>query len=596
LLKGEDQALKDRLAWGKMRMDPTDIADVTGSTYTYLVNGHGPGDNWTGLFRPGERVRLRIVNASAMTTFNVRIPGLTLSIVQADGMNVRPVGVDEFQSGVAETYDVVVIPTEDRAYTLVGESVDRSGMARATLAPRAGMAADVPPLRKRPIATMKDMGMGMAGGAAMRGMDHGAMDMTMRNFANAPGVKRVPGVHWAFHCHMLYHMHAGMMQVVQVRTASAMRHEEGAARRYVPADHTGPASGPIDGSCDDAGHEDADGGTESNACETGIEGCRSQAVGAKSRALQGYRRTGRKGGRACHRSPCWPRYVRHAGRADGQWPGGRSPTGHIMPGMAMPTNATGEREGTDLNAGTAPAPPPAPGLAASRFYNAEAMAHANEALRREHGGMTYRQILFNLAEYQAHGGGRDGYRWDGEAWIGGDIDRLTLKSEGEGRFGIAPANAEVQALYSHALDPYWNVQAGVRQDFTPDPSLTYATLAIEGIAPFWFDVEGAVFLSDKGDVLARTTAWYDERVTQFFVLQPRIEADLAAQDVRDTGIGAGLTDLELGLRLRYEKSRQFAPYVGVSWERQFGATARFSRARGNDAGGLSFVAGVRTWF
>ncbi len=224
-LRGEGQPAKDRLDWGKMRMDPTDVSDVTGSTYSYLVNGHGPRDNWTALFMPGERVRLRVVNASAMTTFNVRIPGLKLTIVQADGLNVRPVQVDEFQIAVAETYDVIVEPSDDRAYTLVGESVDRSGMARATLAPRAGMAAEVPPLRKRPIATMKDMGMGgmdhgaMAGAAATPGADdcppeHAAMghctpaaggaaeagggmagmDHSMRDFAVAPGVKKTPTV------------------------------------------------------------------------------------------------------------------------------------------------------------------------------------------------------------------------------------------------------------------------------------------------------------------------------------------------------------------------------------------------------------------
>jgi CopA family copper-resistance protein len=194
LLAGKGQSLKERLMWGGMRMDPTDIADVTGSTYTYLVNGHGPQDNWTALFAPGERVRLRFVNASAMTTFNVRVPGLTLTIVQADGMNVRPVEVEELQIGVAETYDAIVTPTDDRAYTLVGESIDRSGLARATLAPRAGMAAPVPPLRPRPVATMKDMGMDMSG------MDHGSMgaghdmSMDMRDFSNAPQVETNPGV------------------------------------------------------------------------------------------------------------------------------------------------------------------------------------------------------------------------------------------------------------------------------------------------------------------------------------------------------------------------------------------------------------------
>jgi CopA family copper-resistance protein len=200
LMAGKDQPLGERVMWAGMRMDPTDIADVTAATYTYLVNGHGPQDNWIALFEPGQRVRLRIVNASSMTTFNVRIPGLPMSVVQADGQNVRPISVDEFQIGVAETYDVVIAPA-NRAYTLVGESVDRSGMARATIAPRPGMSAEVPALRARPLATMKDMGMDMSGmdhgsmnhgGMQHGGMDHGSMDM--RDPKNAPGVAMTPGV------------------------------------------------------------------------------------------------------------------------------------------------------------------------------------------------------------------------------------------------------------------------------------------------------------------------------------------------------------------------------------------------------------------
>lgn len=217
LLAGRDQPLSERLDWGRMRMDPTDVSDVTGATYRYLINGHGPADNWTGLFTPGERVRLRVINASSMTNFNFRIPGLSLSVVQADGQDVQPVSVDELQIAVAETYDLIVTPTEDRAYTLVAEAWDRSGMARGTLAPRPGMAAAVPALRTRPLATMKDMGMGdMAGmsygtpavacppehaamGHCQRGpsgaaMDHGAMKHDMRDFANAPGLPRTPVV------------------------------------------------------------------------------------------------------------------------------------------------------------------------------------------------------------------------------------------------------------------------------------------------------------------------------------------------------------------------------------------------------------------
>ena len=204
LLAGKGQSAAERRMWGQMRMDPTDISDATGAIYTYLVNGHGPAENWTGLFLPGERVRLRIVNASAMTNFNVRIPGLAMTVVAADGNNVQPVETDEFQIGVAETYDVIVQPSEDRAYGFIAEGIDRSGLVRATLAPRMGMVAAVPPLRPRPLLTMKDMGMGdmdMSGGAiasmdhgAMAGMSHDMGSMKMLDPSVAPQVKMGPGV------------------------------------------------------------------------------------------------------------------------------------------------------------------------------------------------------------------------------------------------------------------------------------------------------------------------------------------------------------------------------------------------------------------
>jgi CopA family copper-resistance protein len=166
----EPMSKEDRDMFAKMRMDPTDISDVTEAAYKFLINGHSSAENWTGLFRPGERVRLRIINSAAQTTFNVRIPGLRMTVVATDGINVRPVIIDEFQIGNAETYDVIVQPQDDRAYTFVAETIDRSGMGRATLAPRLGMIAAVPPLRRRPTLSMADMGMG-----SMEGMDHGSM-------------------------------------------------------------------------------------------------------------------------------------------------------------------------------------------------------------------------------------------------------------------------------------------------------------------------------------------------------------------------------------------------------------------------------------
>ncbi len=185
LLAGRDLSAAERREWAKMRMDPADIADVTGSTYDFTVNGFGPYDNWTGLFAAGERVRLRIINAAAQTNFNVRIPDLPMTVVQADGQNVRPVTVDEFQIGVAETFDVIVTPS-DRAYSFVSESIDRSGLGRATLAPREGMSAPVPPLRPRPLLTMKDMGM------SMDTMNHSGMaGMEMPDSPNPASVRGV---------------------------------------------------------------------------------------------------------------------------------------------------------------------------------------------------------------------------------------------------------------------------------------------------------------------------------------------------------------------------------------------------------------------
>lgn len=161
--KGFSVALSDYEAWSKMRMDPTDLADVTGYTLHYLMNGLSPLSNWTGLFKPGEKVRLRFVNAGASTYFDVRIPGLKLTVVEADGQYVQPVEVDEFRLAPAETYDVIVEPTEEKAYTIFAETMDRSGYAHGTLAPRAGMTAAIPKQRPRPTLTMKDMGMEMGG-------------------------------------------------------------------------------------------------------------------------------------------------------------------------------------------------------------------------------------------------------------------------------------------------------------------------------------------------------------------------------------------------------------------------------------------------
>lgn len=189
--------IRDRTMWGEMRMDPTDIADVTGATYSYLLNGTSAVANWTGVFVPGERVRLRFVNAAAMSFFDVKIPGLRMTVVQADGQDVEPVRVDEFRIGVAETYDVIVEPEAGEVYTIFAQSMDRSGFARGTLAETEGAEGQIPAMDPRPVRTMADMpGMkdhsghdmsDMAGDHDMAGMDHAAMGHS----ADTMGLRRL---------------------------------------------------------------------------------------------------------------------------------------------------------------------------------------------------------------------------------------------------------------------------------------------------------------------------------------------------------------------------------------------------------------------
>ena len=247
----------------------------------------------------------------------------------------------------------------------------------------------------------------------------------------------------------------------------------------------------------------------------------------------------------------------------------------------------------DIPQGTPPAPPS--DHAADAFYGATEMARARDAMLEESGGMRFSKLMLDRLEYRAGRGG-DAYHWEGEGWIGGDINRLAFKSEGEGKTGGRLEHAEVQALYSRAIDPWFNLEAGVRQDFGPDPDRTYVVAGIDGLAPYWFEVSAQAFLSNKGDGHLRLEASYDQRITQRLILQPAAELNFSAQNVPELGIGSGLSDVELGLRLRYEIAREFAPYAGVNWERRLGGTARMARASGDNASVASFVMGVRFWF
>lgn len=259
-------------------------------------------------------------------------------------------------------------------------------------------------------------------------------------------------------------------------------------------------------------------------------------------------------------------------------------------GHDMAASAQGEE--AEVPQGIPPAVPR--DYAADSFYDPAAVARARKGMEQESGGMIFSRWMLDRAEYRA-GKGRDGYHWEGEGWLGGDLNRFAIKTEGEGRFGERAEQAEVQALYWRALDPWFNLEAGVRQDLQRG-GRTYAVVGVDGLAPYWFEVSAQAFLSDRGDVSARLEASYDQRITQRLILQPAVEVNLSAQDVPDEHVGAGLTNIEAGLRLRYEIAREFAPYVGINRERSFGRTARFLRAEGEGAAATTFVAGVRMWF
>lgn len=190
----------------------------------------------------------------------------------------------------------------------------------------------------------------------------------------------------------------------------------------------------------------------------------------------------------------------------------------------------------------------------------------------------------------------DTYVWDVQGWYGGDGDRWWLKTEGEGEQGEPPDDAELQLLFSRMFAPFWDWQVGVRHDFRPRPDRSHLVLGVQGVAPYEFEIDAALFLSDQGDVTGRFEAEYDLRITQRLILQPRFELNAAFSDDTEIGLASGINATELGLRLRYELRRELAPYVGIAWERAHGGTADLARAEDESTSSTSLVIGVRAWF
>lgn len=262
-------------------------------------------------------------------------------------------------------------------------------------------------------------------------------------------------------------------------------------------------------------------------------------------------------------------------------------------GHAMPQAPTAVSPGPTTETPPPPTAGSGPPRAADLIWGADAMRASRQDLK-SHGDFPSFWFEADRAELQVRNGA-DGYLWDTQGYYGTPTNRFWFKSEGEGTFGDGVDEVEVQALYSRAVSPFFDLQAGLRQDIG-DAETTYAALGIQGQAPFDIDVDAALFLSHHGDLTARIEAELDQRITQSLILQPRAEVALAMQDVPELGIGAGIDTVELGLRLRYEIIREFAPYIGVERGWRLGKSAAFARATGADPSETHFLAGVRFWF
>lgn len=232
---------------------------------------------------------------------------------------------------------------------------------------------------------------------------------------------------------------------------------------------------------------------------------------------------------------------------------------------------------------------------ADEYYDRDEMAAARKAVRAGSGHETDWYVQVDRFETQ-FGGVEDTGVWDTQGWYGGDINKLWLKAEGEYSFSADEIeDAELQALWSHAISPYFDFQAGVRYDFEPD-GRTHAVIGVQGLAPYWFELDAAAFVSTKGDITARVEAEYELLLSQRLILQPRAEINVSAQDIPELQVGAGFTDIEAGLRLRYEFVREFAPYIGVAWQSSLGETADIIKTVGGKTDRTVFVLGIRAWY
>ncbi|SEM20946.1 copper-resistance protein, CopA family [Syntrophus gentianae] len=633
--KGFSETWEDYKSWSRMRMLPTDLSDVSG--YTFLVNGRTPAQNWTGLFKQGERIRLRFINASAMSFYDVRIPGMKMTVIAADGQNVEPLHVDEFRFGIAETYDVLVTPNEEKAYTIVAEPIDRTGFALATLAPLEGMRGDIPSQRTRALLTMADMGMHIEdhsghsrNSSAHDGhvMDHISNDSAISGDADFD--TGVPGSGWAeanapAGKTVLAYKNLRFLgtqkdnrppdREIQIRLGGNMERYSWTinGNKFSEADpirlkfgervkfrfinetmmgHTMHLHGMFlqlyNGQPSEVLPNKhtiiiAPGDTYSallTADEPGEWALHCHMIyhmlaGMMTKVIVAGPATSEQ--ESFHASPDKMIHEKH------------EPKHHLMEHENHETH-----ENTpSIDHGSHNPSHVAIEDKSEQHSDHSAVTHEQGTMaRKEHGGQ-----IFHAFQLEAGAGSSDNdgtFNWHFDGWIGTDENKLWLKSEGE-RTGGKTEQAEFWTLYSRNIHPFWDGQVGVRHDMKPT-SLTYFTLGFAGLAPYFFETEAHLFVSEDGDLSARLRMEKDFLVTQRLILQPYLEANLYAQDVPELDVGTGLASAEFGIQARYELTRKFAPYIDVKYERKFGETSSIAKSHKEDNEAFICAAGLRLMF
>lgn len=271
----------------------------------------------------------------------------------------------------------------------------------------------------------------------------------------------------------------------------------------------------------------------------------------------------------------------------------------VAPAMGWAADETfvgPEERGFPADYQEAPAPPEGEDGIQKYAEDAQDGAQRNFGRQVVHDNELFAVFKADRFEYQSREG-KPILLWDVEGWVGRDFNKLYLESEGVWSIDDEEvAEAGVELLYGRTITSFWDLQVGVRHDFRPDPDRTFAALGVQGMAPYRFEVDATAYVSEDGDVSAGLEAEYDLLLTQRLILQPRLETGIALQEVEEYGVGQGFTDIELGLRLRYEIRREFAPYIGISWSRKLGETADLVEDEGGDIETTSFVLGMKFWF